>query len=64
MNYRIEEKVAFNIVGIMKRVSIIFNGENSEITVMWKSLTMEKINELKKLSNVELEGMIQASTNF
>lgn len=31
---------------------------------MWKSLTMEKIDQLKKLSNVEPTGMIQASTNF
>jgi AraC family transcriptional regulator len=64
MNYRIVEKEAFNIVGIMKRVPIIFEGENTEITAMWKSLTMEDITQLKKLSNVEPEGMIQASTNF
>jgi AraC family transcriptional regulator len=64
LNYRMEEKEAFNIVGIMKRVPIIFKGENPEITAMWKSLTMEKIDELKKLSNVEPKGMIQASTNF
>ncbi|WP_050180622.1 AraC family transcriptional regulator [Domibacillus robiginosus] len=64
MNYRIEQKEAFNIVGIMKRVPIIFEGENPEITEMWKSLTMEKIDELKKLSNVEPKGMIQASANF
>jgi len=64
MNYRIEQKEAFNIVGIMKRVPIIFGGENPEITAMWKSLTMGKIDQLKKLSNVEPKGMIQASTNF
>lgn len=64
MNYRIEEKVGFNIVGIMKRVPIIFEGENPEITAMWKSLTMEKIGQLKKLSNVEPVGIIQVSTNF
>ncbi|MFJ7735778.1 GyrI-like domain-containing protein [Lysinibacillus sp. NPDC097287] len=64
MNYRIEEKVGFNIVGIMKRVPIIFEGENPEITAMWKSLTMEKIEQLKTLSNVEPVGIIQASTNF
>ncbi len=64
MNYRVEQKEAFNIVGIMKRVPIIFEGENPEITAMWKSLTMEKIDHLKKLSNVEPNGMIQASTNF
>ncbi len=64
MNYRIEHKKAFNIVGIMKRVPIIFEGENPEITAIWKSLDMGKIDPLKKLSNVEPKGMIQASTNF
>ena len=64
MNYRIEQKEEFNIVGIMKRVPIIFEGENLEITAMWKSLTMEKIEQLQQLSNVEPKGIIQASTNF
>ncbi|WP_226683008.1 AraC family transcriptional regulator [Sutcliffiella horikoshii] len=64
MNFRIEQKEAFNIVGIMKRVPIIFQGENPEITEMWKSLDADKIAHLQKLSNVEPMGMIQASTNF
>jgi AraC family transcriptional regulator len=64
MNYRIVEKEAFRIVGIKKRVPIIFKGENPEITAMWKTLNMEKINKLKELSNVEPKGIIQASTNF
>lgn len=64
MNYRIEEKEAFHIVGIMKRVPIVFHGENPEITAMWKSLNTEKINKLYELSNVEPKGIIQASTNF
>lgn len=64
MNYRIEEKEAFHIVGIMKRVPIVFHGENPEITAMWKSLSTEKLNKLYELSNVEPKGIIQASTNF
>ncbi|MFE7062941.1 GyrI-like domain-containing protein [Sutcliffiella sp. NPDC057660] len=64
MNYRIEQKEAFNIVGIMKRVPIIFEGENPEITAMWKSLSMDDIDRLKKISDVKPQGMIQASTNF
>ncbi|SKC79942.1 AraC family transcriptional regulator [Maledivibacter halophilus] len=64
MNYRIEEKEAFSIVGIRKRVPIIFNGVNPEITKMWKSLGDERISKLKELSNVEPLGLIQASTNF
>ncbi|MDO0821899.1 AraC family transcriptional regulator [Desulfosporosinus nitroreducens] len=64
MNYRIEEKEAFHIVGLMKRVPIIFNGVNTEIASMWGSLTGELIAQLKGLSNVEPMGMLSASTNF
>jgi AraC family transcriptional regulator len=64
MNYRIEEKEAFRIVGIMKRVPIIFKGVNPEIATMWESLDDESINNLKKLSNVEPMGLLSASTNF
>jgi AraC family transcriptional regulator len=64
MNYRIEEKEAFHIVGIHKRVPIIFNGVNPEIAAMWQSLNMDLINTLKQLSNVEPIGLVSASTNF
>jgi AraC family transcriptional regulator len=64
MNYRIEEKEAFSIVGIYKRVPIIFNGVNPEIAAMWQSLNMDIIHALKQLSNVEPLGLLSASTNF
>jgi AraC family transcriptional regulator len=64
MNYRIIEKEAFRIVGIKKRVPIIFNGVNPEIASMWQSLDIVKINQLKSFSNVEPVGLISASTNF
>ncbi|TKC18942.1 AraC family transcriptional regulator [Robertmurraya kyonggiensis] len=64
MNYRIEEKEAFRIVGITKRVPIVFHGENPEITAMWKMLNPDKIKLLIELSDVEPTGIIQASTNF
>ncbi|TKH00263.1 AraC family transcriptional regulator [Peribacillus simplex] len=64
MNYRIEEKEAFHIIGIKKRVPIIFNGVNPEIASMWKSLDEKTINELKHLSNVEPLGLLSASANF
>ncbi|WP_458354513.1 AraC family transcriptional regulator [Peribacillus frigoritolerans] len=64
MNYRMEEKEAFHIIGIKKRVPIIFNGVNPEIASMWKSLDEKTINELKNLSNVEPLGLLSASTNF
>lgn len=64
MNYRIEEKEAFHIVGITRRVPLVYEGENPAITAMWKSLDKDTIDALKALSNVEPEGLIQASTNF
>ncbi|WP_191561221.1 AraC family transcriptional regulator [Metabacillus idriensis] len=64
MNYRIEEKEAFRIIGIKKRVPIVFNGVNPEIASMWESINGETINTLKKLSNIEPAGLLSASTNF
>ncbi|MEE3892004.1 AraC family transcriptional regulator [Priestia megaterium] len=64
MNYRIEEKEAFHIVGIKERVPIIFHGVNPRIAAMWESLNNETINELKKLSNVKPLGLLSASVNF
>jgi len=64
MNYRIVEKVPFNIVGFKKRVPISFNGVNPEIAKMTELLTPEIIKKLKSLSNVEPKGIISASTNF
>ncbi|TQR16260.1 AraC family transcriptional regulator [Psychrobacillus soli] len=64
MNYRMEEKEAFRIIGIKKRVPIIFNGVNPEIASMWQSLDMKMINKLKELSNIEPVGLLSASINF
>lgn len=64
MNYRIEEKDAFSIVGLMKRVPIVFEGVNPEIASMWQSLNEERINQLKALSNVTPKGLLSASVNF
>lgn len=64
MHYRIVEKGPFRIVGIMRRVPIQFNGVNSEIESMWRSLTPEDIVQLKALSDTEPQGLIQASVNF
>ncbi|QWG30241.1 AraC family transcriptional regulator [Bacillus mycoides] len=64
MNYRIEEKDSFRIIGITKRVPIVFNGVNEEIASMWKSLDSQSIETLKSLSSIEPAGIISASTNF
>lgn len=64
MNYRIVDKAGFRIVGLMRRVPLIYEGVNPHIAAMWSELTEELIGTLKALSNVEPRGMISASTNF
>ncbi|MED3944734.1 AraC family transcriptional regulator [Priestia megaterium] len=64
MNYRIEEKEAFHIVGIKERVPIIFHGVNPKIAAMWESLNDETVRKLKELSNVTPLGLLSASLNF
>lgn len=64
MKYRIEEKGAFIIVGIMKRVQILFEGENPEVANMWRNLTQRTIDKLKAISNTDPKGLLQASNNF
>lgn len=64
MNYRIVEKEAFRIVGLYKRVPIVFHGVNPEIASMWSQLNEQRITELKALSNIEPAGLISASTQF
>jgi AraC family transcriptional regulator len=64
MNYRVVEKESFKLAGFRKRVPIIFNGVNPEITKMYGLLTPAVIEQLKTLSNVEPTGIISASTNF
>lgn len=64
MNYRLVEKGPFAVVGIMKRVPLVFNGVNQAIAAMWASLDKETIDRLKRLSDVEPVGLISASVHF
>lgn len=64
MNYRLVEKEGFRIVGLMRRVPLIYEGVNPHIAAMWAELDEPLIATLKGLSNVEPRGMISASTNF
>jgi len=64
MNYRMESKPAFRIIGFHRRVRLIYEGINPEIAAMWQALTPPQITTLKSLSNTEPRGLIQATTHF
>lgn len=64
LNYRIVEKESFKLIGFKRRVPMVFEGTNPEITKMTGLLTPEIVMRLKSISNVEPRGRISASANF
>lgn len=64
MDYRIVEKGPFHIVGLKKRIALIYEGVNPEAAEMFKSLTEDDIRSLKAMSDVEPQGLLSVSVNF
>lgn len=64
MNYRIVAKGAFHIIGLKKRITLIYEGVNPEAAEMFKSLTADDIRDLKAMSDVEPQGLLSVSANF
>ena len=64
MEYRIAEKDAFKLVGIKKRVSIVFEGQNPEIMKMVQSITAEQREQLQKWRNTDVQTVVNASLQF
>lgn len=63
MEFRIEEKPAFNIVGVSKRVPMQFEGVNNEIVELAKSITDEQKREMHSLQNIQPYEIVNASYN-
>lgn len=64
MDYRIEDKDAFKIVGVSKRVPLQFEGENQEIIKLAQSITEEQRVKMRSYANVEPFQVVNASYNF
>jgi len=61
MKFRIEDKPAFNLVGVSKRVPMQFEGVNNEIVKLAMSITDEQKNEMHSLQNIEPYEIVNAS---
>lgn len=61
MDFRIEEKPAFNLVGVTKRVPMQFVGVNNEIVKLAQSITDEQKKEMHALQNIEPYEVVNAS---
>jgi AraC family transcriptional regulator len=64
MDYRIEKKESFKIVGVKKRVPIQFEGENQEIIKLAKSITPKQREKLHSYANMEPNQVVNAIYNF
>ncbi|WP_432653139.1 GyrI-like domain-containing protein [Salibacterium salarium] len=63
MECRIEEKPAFHLVGVSKRVPMQFEGVNNEIVKLAESITEEQKEEMHSLQNIEPYEIVNASYN-
>src|SRR5699024_11128787 len=61
MEFRIEDKPAFNLVGVSKRVPMQFEGVNQEIEKLAESITNEQGEEMHSLQNIEPYEIVNAS---
>lgn len=61
MEYRIEYKPAFHLVGVSKRVPMQFEGVNNEIVKLAQSITEEQREEMHFLQNIEPYEVVNAS---
>ncbi|MHA6253087.1 AraC family transcriptional regulator [Oceanobacillus sp. CAU 1775] len=63
MEFRIEEKPTFHLVGVSKRVPMQFEGVNNEIVALAKSITEEQRKEMRAIQNLEPKQIVNASYN-
>lgn len=61
MEFRIEDKPAFNLAGVSNRVPIQFEGVNNEIVKLAQSITDEQKIEMHSLQNIEPYEIVNAS---
>jgi AraC family transcriptional regulator len=61
MEFRIEDKPAFNLVGVSTRVPMQFEGVNNEIVKLAQSITDKQKEEMHTLQNIEPYEIVNAS---
>ena len=64
MEHRIIHRKDFYIVGLKKRIALIFEGENHQIDSLYEALNEEKKEKLLALNDVEPKGILNVSANF
>ncbi|WP_307468978.1 GyrI-like domain-containing protein [Paenibacillus harenae] len=61
MKFRIEQKNAFQLVGVSNRVTPVDSGEHPGVEQVWKSVDHQTYTQLKSLNNLEPYGVLHVS---
>ena len=64
MQYRLEEKQAFQIVGVKKRIPLVYRGVNEHMQELFARFTEQDFVDLKELCDMEPKGILCVSANF
>ncbi|MFP3919684.1 GyrI-like domain-containing protein, partial [Lysinibacillus telephonicus] len=64
MEFKIEKKEKFNIVGVSKRVPIQFEGENNAIIELAQSITRQQRDEMHRLADLYPHQVLNVSYDF
>lgn len=64
MEFKIEKKDKFNIVGVSKRVPVQFEGESKAIAELAQSITEQKRKEMHELSDLYPHRVLNVSYDF
>ncbi|MFJ8236622.1 GyrI-like domain-containing protein [Ureibacillus sp. NPDC094379] len=64
MEFKIEKKEKFNIVGVSKRVPIQFEGVNNAILELAQSITEQQRNEMHQLADLYPHQVLNVSYDF
>ncbi len=64
MEFKIEKKEKFNIVGVSKRVPIQFEGVNNTILELAQSITEQQRNEMHQLADLYPHQVLNVSYDF
>lgn len=64
MEFKIEKKESFNLVGVAKKVSLQFEGVNEEIVALAKSITEKQKKEMQEIGDLYPKYVVNASYDF
>lgn len=64
MEFKIEKRDAFQLIGVSKKVPIQFEGENPAILELAQSITEEQVKEMHEIGDLYPNQVVNASCNF